>query len=116
MPLKPIDLEYFNQTGKNVHECIVAASKRARQINDDIKIEFNQRVELVTIKTESETEENDINPDQLKISLEFEQRPKPPDTALEQLLDDSLQWKFRERVEVVVPKDEEPAGDDGSEE
>jgi hypothetical protein len=107
MPLKPIDLEYFNQTGKNVHECIVAASKRARQINDDIKIEFNQRVELITTKTETEAEENDINPDQLKISLEFEQRPKPPDTALDQLLDDSLSWRFKVREEVPVVKDEE---------
>jgi hypothetical protein len=116
MPLKPIDLEYFNQTGKNIHECIVAASKRARQINDDIKIEFNQRVELITTKTESEAEENDINPDQLKISLEFEQRPKPTDTALEQLLDDSLTWKFKEREEIVVLKDADVAEEETPEE
>jgi hypothetical protein len=117
MPLKPIDLEYFNQTGKNVHECIVATSKRARQINDDIKIEFNQRVELITTKTETEAEENDINPDQLKISLEFEQRPKPTDTALDQLLDDSLEWKFREREEAAAVKDEEtPAEEESTEE
>jgi DNA-directed RNA polymerase subunit K/omega len=116
MPLKPIDLEYFNQTGKNVHECIVAASKRARQINDDIKIEFNQRVELITTKTESEAEENDINPDQLKISLEFEQRPKPTDTALEQLLDDSLTWRFKEREVIAVPKDDDAAEEETPEE
>jgi hypothetical protein len=116
MPLKPIDLEYFNQTGKNVHECIVATSKRARQINDDIKIEFNQRVELITTKTESEAEENDINPDQLKISLEFEQRPKPTDTALDQLLDDSLTWRFKEREVVDVPKDEDAAEEETPEE
>jgi DNA-directed RNA polymerase subunit K/omega len=116
MALKPIDLEYFNQTGKNVHECIVATSKRARQINDDIKIEFNQRVELITTKTETEAEENDINPDQLKISLEFEQRPKPTDTALEQLLDDSLSWRFKEREELPTVKDEEAAEDETPEE
>ncbi len=117
MPLKPIDLEYFNQTGKNVHECIVATSKRARQINDDIKIEFNQRVELITTKTETEAEENDINPDQLKISLEFEQRPKPTDTALEQLIDNSLSWRFKEREAEAVVKDEEtPAEDESPEE
>ena len=50
MPIKPIDLEFFNKTGKNVHECIVAASKRARQINDEMKIEFNQRVEMFTTR------------------------------------------------------------------
>jgi len=116
MPLKPIDLEFFNQTGKNVHECIVATSKRARQINEDLKIQFNQRVELITTKTETEGEENVINPDQLKISIEFEKLPKPQDTALEHLLDNSLTWKYKEKEPVVVLKDEEAAPEDESEE
>ena len=107
MAIKPIDLEFFNQKGKNVHECIVAASKRARQINEDIKIEFNQRVEMFAIKTESETEENDINPDQLKVSLEFEKRPKPTDTALDELMQERLHWTYKEPEEVAPPKEEE---------
>ncbi len=111
MAIKPIDLEFFNQQGKNVHECIVAASKRARQINEDLKIEFNQRVEMFTIKTESESEENDINPDQLKVSLEFEKRAKPTDVALDELMHGHLQWKYKEPEEVAPPKEEdtEPA-------
>jgi DNA-directed RNA polymerase subunit K/omega len=111
MAIKPIDLEFFNQKGKNVHESIVAASKRARQINEDIKIEFNQRVEMFAIKTESETEENDVNPDQLKVSLEFEKRPKPTDVALDELMHNRLQWKYKQPEEVAPPKEEdsEPA-------
>ncbi|MEW6511274.1 MAG: DNA-directed RNA polymerase subunit omega [Bacteroidota bacterium] len=106
MAIKPIDLEYFNQEGKNVHESIVAASKRARQINDDLKIEFNQRIELFAVKTETEGEENDVNPDQLKVSLEFEKRPKPTDVALEELLAGKLTWHFEEK-EVPPPSKEE---------
>jgi DNA-directed RNA polymerase subunit K/omega len=111
MAIKPIDLEFFNRQGKNVHECIVAASKRARQINEDLKIEFNQRVEMFAIKTESESEENDVNPDQLKVSLEFEKRPKPTDVALEELLRDRLSWEYKEPEPVAPPKEEdsEPA-------
>lgn len=110
MAIKPIDLEYFNQTGKNVHECIVATSKRARQVNEEIKIEFNQRVEMITVKTESENEENDINPDQLKVSLEFEKRPKPTDVAIDELMRDQLTWRYREREEAppAVTEDESP--------
>jgi DNA-directed RNA polymerase subunit K/omega len=106
MAIKPIDLEYFNQKGKNVHESIVAASRRARQINEDLKIEFNQRIEMFAVKTESETEENDVNPDQLKVSLEFEKRPKPTDVALEELLSGKLAWHF-EVKEVPAPAKEE---------
>lgn len=112
MPIKTIDLEFFNEQGRNVHESIVAASKRARQINEDIKIEFNQRVEMFATKTESESEENDVNPDQLKVSLEFEKRPKPTDLALEELMSSKLAWHYKEKEEVAPTKEE----DDGEEE
>ena len=110
MPIKPTDLEFFNQPGKNVHECIVVASKRARQINEEMKIEFNQRIEMFTPKTESETEENDVNPDQLKVSLEFEKRPKPTDVALDELIDGQLKWEYKEKEPVAPVKEveEEP--------
>jgi DNA-directed RNA polymerase subunit K/omega len=115
MALKPIDLEFFNRPDKNVHECIVAASRRARQINEEIKIEFNQRVEMITVKTEGEGEENDVNPDQLKISLEFEKRTKPTDTALGELTSDKLKWRYREKEEAPKLVDEEPAAEENEE-
>jgi DNA-directed RNA polymerase subunit K/omega len=110
MALKPIDLEFFNKEGKNVHESIVAASKRARQVNEEVKIEFNQRVELVAMKTETEGEENDVNPDQLRIAVEFEKRPKPTDVALDELMSGTLNWRFREKEELPpVEEDSTPA-------
>src|SRR5512137_2383386 len=110
MGIKPIDLEFFNREEKNVHESIVAASKRARQINEDIKIEFNQRVELVATKTETEAEENDINPDQLRIAMEFEKRAKPTDVALDELMGGKLSWRYREKEELPpVEEDSTPA-------
>ena len=115
MALKPIDLEFFNRPDKNVHECIVAASRRARQINEEIKIEFNQRVEMITVKTEGEGEENDVNPDQLKISLEFEKRTKPTDSALTELVTDKLAWRYREKEEVPKLAEEEPAPEENEE-
>ncbi len=108
MPIKPVDIEELTSKAKNVHEAIVAMSKRARQINEETKIEFNQRVEMFAPKTESENEENDINPDQLKVSLEFEKRPKPTDIAIDELLRSRLQWRYKEPEEVLkVEKDEE---------
>jgi hypothetical protein len=112
MPIKPIDLGFFNQKGRNVHESIVAASKRARQLNEDIKIEFNQRVEVFTVKTETETEESDVNPDQLKVSLEFEKRPKPTDTALDELMTARLHWRYREKEEAPPPVEDEGPDED----
>ena len=112
MPIKPIDLELFLSKAKNVHEAIVATSKRARQINDETKIEFNQRVEMFDPKLEVESEEVEVNPDQLKVSLEFEKRPKPTDTALDELMQGKLEWRYKEK-EVVPPSvEEEPETED----
>ncbi len=97
MPIKPINMEVFTDKAKNVHEAIVAVSKRARQVNEETKIEFNQRVEMFAVKPESlESEETDINPDQLKVSLEFEKRPKPTDTALDEMMDSKISWRYKE--------------------
>ena len=111
MPIKPIDLEKFIDSTNNVHEAVVVASKRARQINEEIKIEFNQRVETVSVKTESEAaEETDINPDQLRISIEFEKRPKPTDLSLDELMGAKLKWRYKETEPVPLPpKDIEEA-------
>jgi DNA-directed RNA polymerase subunit K/omega len=107
MPIKPINLEFFNENGRNIHESIVAASKRARQVNEDLKIAFNQRIEVLAVKPESETEENDVNPDQLKVSLEFEKKPKPTDVALQELVNDEIEWHYKEKEEVLPAKEEE---------
>lgn len=116
MPIKPIDIEEFSDKAKNVHEAIVATSKRARQVNEEIKIEFNQRVELVVPRVESENEESEVNPDQLKISLEFEKRPKPTDTALDELMAGKLSYRYKEVEQPIVLKEEEDAGSDDEDE
>ena len=107
MPIKPIDLEKFIDSTNNVHEAVVVASKRARQVNEEIKIEFNQRVETVAVKTETETtEETDVNPDQLRISVEFEKRSKPTDVALDELMGGKLKWRYKEQEQVPPPAKE----------
>lgn len=111
MPIKPVDIEELTSKAKNVHEAIVAMSKRARQINEETKIEFNQRIEMFAPKTETENEENDINPDQLKVSLEFEKRPKPTDVALDELLQEKLQWRYKEPEEIVKAEKAEETED-----
>jgi DNA-directed RNA polymerase subunit K/omega len=114
MPIKPVDIEVLTSKAKNVHEAIVAMSKRARQVNEETKIEFNQRIEMFAPKIETENEEVEINPDQLKVSLEFEKRPKPTDVALDELLGSKLQWRYKEPEPELkmTEKEEESTGDD----
>jgi DNA-directed RNA polymerase subunit K/omega len=108
--VKPVDIEQFSSSAKDVYEAIVIAAKRARQIHADLKIELSQRIETLnqlTGVTETE-DEVDVaaNPDQLKISLEFEKRTKPADVALREIVGGKLQWRYKTPEEPIEPPKE----------
>ena len=101
MPVKPVDMEKFISNVENLYEAIVITSRRARQLHEEVKIEFRQRTETLQQLTTTTSDVDDdmdtaVNPDQLKISLEFEKLPKPTDVALDELQTDKLQWRYKE--------------------
>lgn len=105
-------MENFSMAATDVYEAIVIASKRARQIHQDIKIELNQRIETLNqlTNTPETEEETDVaaNPDQLRISLEFEKRPKPTDVATQEVIARKVKYRYKV-VELPEVKPEEPA-------
>jgi hypothetical protein len=111
VPLKPVEIEEFSSSAQDVYEAIVIASKRARQIHQDIKVELNQRIETLNqlTNTPETEEETDVaaNPDQLKISLEFEKRSKPTDLSVNETLTKKVKWRYKV-VEQPEVKAEEP--------
>jgi DNA-directed RNA polymerase subunit K/omega len=113
VPVKPVDIEQFSMAATDVYEAIVIASKRARQIHQDIKIELNQRIETLnqltgTPETEEETDVA-ANPDQLKISLEFEKRAKPTDLATLEVMAKKVKYRYKEIVQPeVIAEEPEP--------
>jgi hypothetical protein len=102
MPVKPINLKDLESKVENLYEAIVVLSKRSQQINEEIKIEFNQRLELITSKImseepdEPESLEPITNPDQINVSREFEKRSKPTEQAVRNLLSDELEFRYKE--------------------
>jgi hypothetical protein len=102
MPVKPINLRDLETKVENLYEAIVVLSKRSQQINEEIKIEFNQRLELITSKIMSEEPEEPeslepvTNPDQINVSREFEKRSIPTEQAVRNLLNDELEFRYKE--------------------
>jgi DNA-directed RNA polymerase subunit K/omega len=99
MPISAVNLREIDKFAANVYEAIIVASKKARQINDDQKIEFNQLVQTVQQVPIDDDSEDFHNPDQMKISLEFEKRPKPHLQALTQLLEGKVEHTYRQKPE-----------------
>lgn len=93
MAIKTVDLDKFEKSAENIYEATVIASKRARQINDETRIEVSQRLEPVLMK---ETDEDSgTNQDKLNLSLEFEKRIKPTIQAVDELISKKLSFRYK---------------------
>lgn len=95
MNFTPIDLRKIDERAENVYEAITVAALRARQINDENKIEFSALINTIP-STGSEDDAEDVtNPAQLKIALELEKKEKPHLQSMNELLDGEIKFKYK---------------------
>lgn len=112
MPATPVNMDDFLSKVSNVYEAVIVAAKRARQIHSDVKIALNKHIETLQqlqptqIDTEDDTEPVP-NPDQSRISLQFESLPKPTEIAVNELLDGKLKWRYAEEEHAAGKAEEE---------
>ena len=96
MQITPIDLREIDKCAENIYEAIIVSSLRARQLNDEVKIEFNALLSTIPeAATDDESEDID-NPAQLKISQDLEKRKKPHIQALDELLEEETKYKYKD--------------------
>jgi hypothetical protein len=96
MQITPIDLREIDKCAENIYEAIIVSALRARQLNDEVKIEFNALLSTIPeAATDDESEDID-NPAQLKISQDMEKRKKPHIQALDELLKDETKYKYKD--------------------
>lgn len=95
MPIRPVDLKQATGGATSIYEAIVIMSRRARQINDELKDNLSRRLETVTSLNE-DGEGEVTNFDQLEISREFDRFPKPTFLALDEMLDGEISFKYRD--------------------
>ncbi|CUS97860.1 DNA-directed RNA polymerase subunit omega [Candidatus Chrysopegis kryptomonas] len=111
MGIKPLDLKKIQEIAGNTYEAIVIMAKRARQINDERKVNFNKRLEeLRALKAQQQQATQEETPkhydeeqtpkapiEQLQIAEEFDQLPKPTDAAIQEYLEGKLEWNYEKR-------------------
>jgi DNA-directed RNA polymerase subunit K/omega len=93
MSIKPIEIVELESKAGNLYEAIIVSAKRARQLNEELKLEYNTRLEPLIQKDEED--ENIVSKDKMNISLDFEKREKPTETGINQLLNDELEFRIR---------------------
>ena len=95
MSISPVDFSTLHKHTSNVYEAVVIAAKRARMINQDSRLEFNTMVNTLIGPAEDEFDDRD-NTEQIKISLEFEKRPKAHEQALQEVIDGKVKYRYKD--------------------
>lgn len=89
--VNPVKVRMKESAKGSIYQSIVAMGFRARQINDYIKQELNERMaDIVPTPDDSDT----VNFDQISISREFDRIPKPTFLAMKEIFDEKLRFEL----------------------
>ena len=89
--VNPVVLRAKVTDKSSIYEAIVAMGLRARQINDDIKMQLQARMQHIS----PIDDDNEFgNYDQLEISKEFDKIPKPTFLAMQEMLTDQIHYEL----------------------
>ncbi|GAB4207857.1 MAG: DNA-directed RNA polymerase subunit omega [Bacteroidia bacterium] len=87
------DVRQFDAQTGNIYEAIAIISKRANQINSELKEIIRERLE--EFRDSNDTLEEIIeNPEQASVSIFFEKLPKPTTIAIEEFLQNKIYYNY----------------------
>ncbi len=102
MPLKPVDLEKLKHQSSNIYEITVAMSRRAKEINEQLRAELEEKLAPFKMKSRNpsnEAEADRVFPEQVSISIRYEKMPKPTITAIEEYAEKKYTFEYRDARE-----------------
>lgn len=89
------DRNEIEASTENIYEAISVISRRAEQINTDIRIELVDKLEEFATYNDS-LEEIFENKEQIEVSKFYERLPKPHALAVQEWLDDKIYFRNTE--------------------
>ncbi len=89
------DRNIIDEPTNNIYEAISVISKRAEQINTDIRRELVDKLEEFATYNDS-LEEIFENKEQIEVSKFYEKLPKPHALAVQEWLDDKIYYRNTE--------------------
>ena len=90
------DVKAMVEDTKSIYETLNIITKRARQLQADIKQELHTKLEEFAVSTDT-IEEVTENKEQIEISKFYEKLPNPVIIATNEYNKDELHWHYREK-------------------
>ena len=95
MPIKTLNVEYYQQATGNLYEAIVIMSKRARQISAREKMELDEKLKY--FEGFEDEDEFTFNEEQERISKAFEELPHATQRSVNEMLDDKITYRYPQK-------------------
>ena len=100
--LKAREMDKMIDGTTNIYKSLVIISKRARQLNVQLKEELNAKLEEFAV-TPDTIEEINENKEQIEISKFYEKLPNPSVIATSEFLDNKLEYRDRDDIVDAPP-------------
>lgn len=92
--IQTLDTERLAAETGNLYETVAVLSRRARQIATRTKAELDQKLSYFDdLSLLEPADDIRVNEDQLKISLEYERKPKSGAVAVDELMHDQIYYR-----------------------
>ncbi len=99
-----ISLEDLLKEKGNIFEVVVAMSRRARQINDEQKLQIDIERDVVPAVENRDSEDFDeVEIDREALMREHKKYPKPSRLAIEEMMDEKIEYS----IDMLSEEDEE---------
>lgn len=92
MPIRTVDVDQLTAQAENIYEAVVVLSKRARQVAARGKAELDDKLAYYE-GFASDMENLRMQEEQARVSLDYETRPKPPEVAIDELLNNEIYFR-----------------------
>ncbi len=90
------DIKQLEKNTGNLYQSVVIMSKRANQINLEIKEDLNSKISEFTSSTDN-LEEVFENREQIEIAKYYEQLPKPTLISIYEFMNDQIYFRIPEK-------------------
>jgi DNA-directed RNA polymerase subunit K/omega len=93
MPIRTVDTDVLAAKTGNLYESVAVMSQRARQLSREVKTELDSQLAYFEDYSVENVDEIRSNEDQLRISLDYERRPKATEQAINEMLADETYFR-----------------------
>ena len=97
-----ISLEDLMKKAGTIYEAVVVMCRRARQINDEQKLQIDMEMDATSVPENRDSEDFDeVEIDREALQREYKKYPKPSKVAIEEMAKGDIQYSYN------IPSEEE---------